>query len=246
MQHRGTMPAAPLVGAVTTCPPAAFSSFTASAQALTHSIASARPASAASARFICGARRLTFSTPGSTPSAAKPRSTQACMTDQMRASLESTSAAGRSASSFRRMRPAIERPALSARSSNSAPLPNGSGTSAGAAAAPAVSSSERCTAPPPIEYISSASSVAPAGFRAVNRMPFECPGSIWSRWNSRFIGSSKAISCLPRSRIRALPRMRASVGSMTAGSNSEGSCPSSPSRIARSVQWPRPVSASDP
>ena len=40
------MPAAPLVGAVTTCPPAAFSSFTASAQALTQSIASARPASA--------------------------------------------------------------------------------------------------------------------------------------------------------------------------------------------------------
>ena len=67
------MPAAPLVGAVTTWPPAAFSSLTASAQALTHSIASTGPpgASASSMRCSRGARRGTFRTPGSTPSRRK-------------------------------------------------------------------------------------------------------------------------------------------------------------------------------
>ncbi len=83
------MPAAPLVGAVTTCPPAAFSSLTASAQALTHSIGSTGPSgvSASSSRFRRGARRGTLSTPGSMPSAANPRRTQACMTFQMRIEL---------------------------------------------------------------------------------------------------------------------------------------------------------------
>ena len=169
------------------------------------------------------------------------------MTSQMRASFASISASLRIARSLTRISPSIERPARSHCASSSSPLAKGSGTSTGAPAPDAASDSpSRCTAPPPIEYISSASSVCPAASRAVKRMPFEWPGSIWSRWNRRFIGSSKAISCRPASRMRCVPRMRASVGSITAGSNSDGSCPSRPSRIARSVQWPRPVSASDP
>ena len=46
------MPAAPLVGAVTTLPPAAFSSFTASAQRLTQSITVSGSCSARSARSV--------------------------------------------------------------------------------------------------------------------------------------------------------------------------------------------------
>ncbi len=194
------MPAAPLVGAVTTCPPAAFSSFTASAQALTHSIGSTGPigVSASSSRFRRGARRGTFSTPGRMPSAANPRCTQACMTSQMRVSRASISASLRIARSLTRINPSIERPARSHCARSSSPLAKGSGISAAAPPPEAASDSpSRCTAPPPIEYISSASSVCPAASRAVKRMPFECPGSIWSRWNSRFIGSSKAISCRP-------------------------------------------------
>ena len=106
------MPAAPLVGAVTTCPPAAFSSLTASAQALTHSIGSTGPfgASASSSRFRRGARRGTLSTPGRMPSAANPRCTQACMTFQMRASFASISASLRIARSLTRISPSIARP----------------------------------------------------------------------------------------------------------------------------------------
>jgi len=66
----------------------------------------------------------------------------------------------------------------------------------------------RDPAPPPIEYISSDRSVAPAASRAVKRMPFEWPGSIWSRWKRRFIGSSNAISWRPSSRMRELARIR--------------------------------------
>ena len=95
------------------------------------------------------------------------------MTVQMRCSLASTSAAGRSASSLTRMSSAIVSLARPATASSSSPLPNGSGTSAGVATAAPASSPSRCTAPPPIEYISSVSSVAPAASRAVKRMPFE-------------------------------------------------------------------------
>ncbi len=124
------MPAAPLVGAVTTCPPAAFSSLTASAQAFTHSIGSTGPlgASASSSRFRRGARRGTLRTPGRIPSAANPRCTQACMTSQMRASRASISASLRIARSLTRIKPSIERPARSHCSRSSSPLANGSGT----------------------------------------------------------------------------------------------------------------------
>ena len=71
----GTIPAAPLVGAVTTRPPAAFSSLTASAYALTHSIASSGRGSddsRCSMRCMRAARRCTLSTPGNRPVACKP------------------------------------------------------------------------------------------------------------------------------------------------------------------------------
>ena len=65
------MPAAPLVGAVTTRPPAAFSSLTASANRLTQSITrsgSVENCSEHSRWYSSGARRGTFSPPGSVPS----------------------------------------------------------------------------------------------------------------------------------------------------------------------------------
>ena len=82
------MPAAPLVGAVTTRPPAAFSSLTASAYSVTQSMArsgSSPLRSQMSCRNRRGARRWSFSPPGSMPSVAQPRSTQARITCQMSA-----------------------------------------------------------------------------------------------------------------------------------------------------------------
>ena len=76
------MPAAPLVGAVTTRPPAAFSSFTASAYRVTHSIAYSGSAVSdvrSSVSRSARARRRTFSPPGSTPSARQPRCTHSCI-----------------------------------------------------------------------------------------------------------------------------------------------------------------------
>ena len=80
------MPAAPLVGAVTTRPPAAFSSLTASANSVTQSMARSGSSPfvlAVSCRSRRGARRWTFSPPGSIPSVPQPRSTQARITCQM-------------------------------------------------------------------------------------------------------------------------------------------------------------------
>ena len=107
------MPAAPLVGAVTTRPPAAFSSFTASAQAFTHSIGSTGPRGARLEFALqCAARGAGPSArPAARPPRAKPRSTQACMTLQMRASLASISTSVRIARSFTRISPSIESPA---------------------------------------------------------------------------------------------------------------------------------------
>ncbi|MNO05430.1 hypothetical protein D3C81_2268110 [compost metagenome] len=69
------MPAAPLVGAVTTRPPAAFSSLTAMAYRLTQSITdkgsdNVRSARCVRLRYSSGARRRTRSGPGNSPSAS--------------------------------------------------------------------------------------------------------------------------------------------------------------------------------
>ena len=80
------IPAAPLVGAVTTRPPAAFSSLTARANSVTQSIAcsgSGVPASASRPRRSSAARRRTFNPPGSTPSRSQPRSTHSRITRQI-------------------------------------------------------------------------------------------------------------------------------------------------------------------
>src|SRR4051794_4359854 len=72
------MPAAPLVGAVTTRPPAAFSSLTASAYRFTQSSTCSGSRSAASGfaqswRCRSAARRLTLKPPGNVPSVRAPR-----------------------------------------------------------------------------------------------------------------------------------------------------------------------------
>ena len=82
------MPAAPLVGAVTTRPPAAFSSFTASAYRFTQSSVVSGSRMAASGRedsseCSAGARRDTCSPPGSVPFSRMPRATQDCIAFQI-------------------------------------------------------------------------------------------------------------------------------------------------------------------
>ena len=96
----GITPAAPFVGAVTTRPRLAFSSLTASANALTHwstwrngngraRMAAIQPStdglssSGRRRRAIPAARRSTPSPPGRTPSVWQPRKTPVRMTSQM-------------------------------------------------------------------------------------------------------------------------------------------------------------------
>src|SRR5258707_2037293 len=81
------MPAGPLVGTVTTRPPAAFCSLTASAYSVTHSIAYSGSVTSdvrSSLSRRLRARLRTLSPPGSTPPASQPAATQSCMTDQIR------------------------------------------------------------------------------------------------------------------------------------------------------------------
>ena len=80
------MPAAPFVGAVTTRPPAAFSSLTARAKQFTQSMmrrGSRVASSCASWRASSGALRLSFMNPGSVPSVEQPCSTQSFMACQI-------------------------------------------------------------------------------------------------------------------------------------------------------------------
>jgi hypothetical protein len=190
-------------------PAAAFSSFTCERPGIDpfHRVRTA--ASASSARFSSGARRFTFRTPGSTPSAANPRPTQACITvpdaRQLRIHL------GRRPECL-----LVHAHQLGDRESGAFRLPEQFLAAAEWQREPARVPRPLSPAPPPhaalrrrpIEYISSDRSVAPAASRAVKRMPFEWPGSIWSRWKRRFIGSSNAISWRPSSRMRELARIR--------------------------------------
>ena len=82
-------PAAPLVGAVTTRPPAAFSSFTAMRieADVVHDLMRRAGVAALPRRErsrIALARRLTLRPPGSVPSVASPRSMQAIMVPSTR------------------------------------------------------------------------------------------------------------------------------------------------------------------
>jgi hypothetical protein len=45
---------------------------------------------------------------------------------------------------------------------------------------------------------------------------------------------------------RPVARIAATIASALSGSTASGRCPDRPSRMARSVAWPLPVSASDP
>ena len=123
------MPAAPLVGAVTTRPPAAFSSLTARAYSVTQSIArsgSSPSRSQVSCRNSRGARRGTFSPPGSIPSVAQPRSTQARMTCHRSPRSARTCPAVRpSACSLASTMPETGSPLALVWASNSSPVVNG-------------------------------------------------------------------------------------------------------------------------
>ena len=93
------MPAAPLVGAVTTRPPAAFSSLTAIAYTIGQSwvltISLSRRTLSLAAN--CGARRRTFKPPGNCPSAPKPRLMQFSITSATAATQRRTSASSQPA-----------------------------------------------------------------------------------------------------------------------------------------------------
>jgi len=126
------IPAAPLVGAVTTRPPPAFSSFTASAHRFTQSSAAIvslmrlRPAARSlNLRCSAAARRRTFSPPGSTPSCVMPRATQPRITSQMRASAALVSASLRHAVSFASINSLMRSPWARHCASISAPVSNG-------------------------------------------------------------------------------------------------------------------------
>jgi hypothetical protein len=122
------IPAAPLVGAVTTRPPAAFSSLTASANSVTQSITrsgSVDPGSASRPRRSSAARRRTRSPPGSVPSRRLPRSTHSRITRQISSSPARISASLRQDRSLASMIPLIDSPVSAVRASNSAPVVNG-------------------------------------------------------------------------------------------------------------------------
>ncbi len=160
----GMIPAAPFVGAVTTRPPAAFSSFTASAYRFTQSMTasgsppapSAPGSSLSSERWSPLARRRTASGPGSVPSSRSPRAMQASIAAQIASSPASTSASGRQRRSFSRTIAAIEAPRPSAIASSSSALWYGTGSSSTSGippcgASPAAASSPLTTKPPPTE-----------------------------------------------------------------------------------------------
>ncbi len=145
------MPAAPLVGDVTTRPPAAFSSLTAIANALTHSSESSGSgfARADNARYSFGARRLIAMRPGSVPSVRSPRSIQSCMADQMSSIRASTSSRGRQCDSLRSTSSAIVIPSDWHNERSDSPDLKGSGGSP--RREPSSGSSSRAMKPPPSE-----------------------------------------------------------------------------------------------
>ena len=121
-------PAAPLVGAVTTRPPAAFSSLTAIANRFTQSMTrsgSADSGSAVSRRYSSGARRGTFSRPGRMPAPAHPLATHCRITAQISRSLARTCSADRRLVSLASITPLTGRPDSVHRSSSSAADANG-------------------------------------------------------------------------------------------------------------------------
>ena len=151
------MPAAPLVGAVTTRPPAAFSSLTASAYRFTQSSVVSGSAVAASGLDVssansAGARRLTCSPPGSVPVWRMPRATQACIAAQSSSRPLSISAGVRHACSLAAIISAIVRPLAAARASSSSPEWNGYGSCVSSATMrSSAASSALTTKPPPTE-----------------------------------------------------------------------------------------------
>ena len=107
------IPAAPLVGAVTTRPPAAFSSLTARAKRFTQSIAPSRsldPSPNFNFSYMRAARRPTFNPPGSSPSVLRPRAMQASIAAQISSSLARVSLSLRKAPSLAKVISLIDFP----------------------------------------------------------------------------------------------------------------------------------------
>jgi len=148
-------PAAPLVGAVTTRPPAAFSSFTASAKRFTQSMITSGSAlpreSVRSLRCRAAARRRTLRPPGRMPSRSQPRRIELSIACQTRSTPARTSASGRATRSFSSITVEIERPVLPHTPSSPAPVENGCGGAGGAPSPPTGAPSGPTTKPPPTE-----------------------------------------------------------------------------------------------
>ncbi len=148
------MPAAPLVGAVTTRPPAAFSSLTAIAYRVIHSIACfwGSP-SARSCLAVFAARRRTFRPPGRMPSRDMPRAMQACMTRQISSRPARISSSVRQAFSFSSIREEMDRPVSRASRSSSSPVRKGClrTVSSGTIGFSPSTASSSTTKPPPTE-----------------------------------------------------------------------------------------------
>ena len=144
-----------MVGAVTTRPPAAFSSLTASAYRLTQSIAyngSSAPSSARSFSCNAFARRGTLRPPGRTPSCVQPLRTHSAMTAQIARSPSRTSSRVRQDSSFASMISLIGRPVDAQCPSRSAPVRKGYGTGVESSTnTVSVSYDSSRTKPPPTE-----------------------------------------------------------------------------------------------
>ena len=138
-------------------PPAAFSSFTASAYRFTQSstvngsriAASGRDDSSANS---AGARRTTCNPPGSVPLSRMPRATQSCIARHSSRSPARISSSLRQAFSFANISCAMARPLRSHCASSSAPVWNGNASSVvSATMRSSATSSWLTTKPPPTE-----------------------------------------------------------------------------------------------
>ncbi len=261
------MPAAPLVGAVTTRPPAAFSSFTASAYRFTQSMHRERVAAGGLVAGIAptpsgpvqrgGPAPDARAARAGTPSSRSPRSMHASIAAQIRSRPASISrVAKRQWRSFRRTMPAMSVPSargdhqqlVRAAVRERQDVDVRDRTVRGPGRPPPARRSRRTRRRP--------SSTCPIGARrqpasnAVKRRLLAwngvSPSALAARLNTRSAGSSNATSCRPRIRRRADERIAASRASIASTSTWSGSSPSRPSRIALSVPCPRPVAPSEP
>ena len=194
----GMMPAAPLVGAVTIRPPAAFSSLTAMAARLSQSMARAgrRGAPVRDERSVQrAARRWTLRPPGSVPSVRQPRSMHSRMTRQMRrAPLRGPRPRARRRSRWPAPARRCAARLVAQRSSRSAAVSNGCGTGAAACVSGLVLREHEAAADR-VERLSART--APSASVAVNGARW-CGAGATTRWSRTIASGSRATGCVPR------------------------------------------------